>query len=212
VVKKSNGIKIDAEQNSAADVIPPIMMSPTAPRFNYDGDATLAPIVIIFQKTGFPDDKLVISPTEDSTNFTAVFTQNTIGTRTDRILMHSEVFPYLERFLESLRYDLQRADYVQIDVPGYTSVMLKSTEVHYYMDTFYAQFRSLHNSWPMEVTGTRILPRESRESRQATQTVQPTYTWHSYRAQPEPEVQAETRPKRSASPRVTRSMAQRAAY
>ena len=192
---------------SATDVIPPIMMSPT--RFNYDGDATLAPILIILQKNGQPDDKLVIRPTEGSMNFTAVFTQNTIGARSERQLTHSELFPYLERFLESLQYDLQRADYVQIDVPGYTSVMLKSTETHYYLDTFYAQIRSLHNSWPMEVTGTRILPRESR---QATQTVQPTYTWHSYRAQPEPEVQAETRPKRSASPRVTRSMAQRAAY
>lgn len=192
-----------------ADVIPLIMSS--SPRFNYDGDATLAPIVIIFQKTGFPDDKLVISPIEGSTNFTATFTQNTIGTRTERQLLHSEVFPYLERFLESLGHDLQRPDFVQIDVPGYTSVMLKSTETDYYMDTFYAQFRSLHNSWPTEVVGTRIQPRQS------TQTVQPTYTWNSYTLpaatqtqQTQPEVT--TRPKRSASPRVTRSMAQRAAY
>ena len=193
----------------AAAVIPLIMTSPTAPRFNYDGDATLAPIVIILQKNGQPDDKLVISPTEGSMSFTAVFTQNTIGVRAERQLLHSEVFPYLERFLESLRYDLQRPDFIQIDVPGYTSVMLKSTEVHYYLDTFYAQFRSLHNSWPVEVTGARIPPR------------QPTYTWNSYTVpaastqmeQQTQQTQTEAaRPKRSASPRVTRASARRAAY
>ena len=69
------------------------MMSPTAPRFNYDGDATLAPIVIILQKSGEPDDKLVIRPTEGTMNFTAVFTQNTITARTERQLLHSELFP-----------------------------------------------------------------------------------------------------------------------
>ena len=183
---------------------PLIMSSPT--RINYDGAATLAPIVIILQKNGQPDDKLVIRPTEGSTDFTATFTQNTIGARTERTLTHSELFPYMERFLESLSYDLQRADFVQIDVPGYTSVMLKSTETNYYLDTFYAQVRSLHNSWPFEVEGTPIL-------RTAAQTW--TSTWVPAATQTEQTEQTETtttRPKRSASPRVTRAAARRAAY
>ena len=180
-------------------------MSSSTARFNYDGPATLAPIVIIFQKTGFPDDKLVIRPAEGSTNFTAVFTQNTIGARTERQLMHSELFPYIERFLESLQYDLQRCDFVQIDVPGYTSVMLKSTETHYYLDTFYAQVRSLHNSWPTEVEGTRIF-------RTAAPTWTSTWVPAATQTQAQPEVEA-ARPKRSASPRVTRATAaRRAAY
>ena len=187
------------------------MMSPTAPRFIYDGDATLAPIIIILQKTGHLDDKLVIRPTEGSTDFTATFTQNTIGARTERTLTHSELFPYMERFLEALPYDQQRAEHVQIDVPGYTSVMLRSTQVHDYMDTFCAHVRSLHNSWPFEVVGTRI-----RTSTQ-TQPAVPSYTWHSFPAATQTEeteqTETATRPKRSASPRVTRSMAQqRAAY
>lgn len=195
-------------KNSESAVIPPIMMSPTAPRFNYDGDATLAPIVIILQKNAQPDDKLVIRPTEHSVNFTAVFTQNTIGVRTERQLAHSELFPYIERFLESLSYDEQSCDFVQIDVPGYTSVMLQSKDVQFYLDTFYAQVRSLHNSWPVEVEGRRI-----------TRTAVPTYAWNTYtvpaatqtQMQPQPEAEA-PRPKRSASPRVTRASARRAAY
>jgi len=183
-------------------------MSSSVPstRYNYDGPATLAPIVIILQKNGQPDDKLVIRPTENSMNFTAIFTQNTITARNERQLTHSELFPYLERFLESLQYDLQRCDFVQIDVPGYTSVMLKSTETHYYLDTFYAQVRSLHNSWPFEVEGRRV----ARE--------QPTYTWHSYPAATQTEqteqTETATRSKRSASPRLTRAAAaaRRAAY
>ena len=185
-------------------------MSSSTTRFNYDGPSELAAIVLFFQKNGQPDDKLVILPTEGSMSFTAVFTQNTIGTRTERQLAHSELFPYLERFLESLQYDLQRCDFVQIDVPGYTSVMLKSTETHYYLDTFYAQVRSLHNSWPFEVEGKRIQPRESHQSAAP----QPTYTWHNYTV-PAASTQTEepaARPKRSASPRVTRAAARRAAY
>jgi hypothetical protein len=181
------------------------MMSPTAPRFNYDGDATLAPIVIILQKNAQPDDKLVIRPTEGSMNFTSVFTQNTIGVRTERQLLHSELFPYIERFLESLSYDEQSCDFVQIDVPGYTSVMLQSKDVQFYLDTFYAQVRSLHNSWPVEVEGRRI-----------TRTAVPTYAWNTYTVpaatQTQPQIQPEAeapRPKRSASPRVTRAAAAR---
>jgi len=117
----------------------------------------------------------------------------------------------MERFLEALPYDQQRAEHVQIDVPGYTSVMLRSTQVHDYMDTFCAHVRSLHNSWPFEVVGTRI-----RTSTQ-TQPAVPSYTWHSFPAATQTEeteqTETATRPKRSASPRVTRSMAQqRAAY
>ena len=185
------------------------MSSPTAPRFNYDGDATLAPIVIILQKNGQPDDKLVIRPTESSTDFTATFTQNTIGARTVRQLAHSELFPYIERFLESLQYDLQRAEFVQIDVPGYTSVMLKSTDTYRYLDTFYAQVRSLHNSWPLEVEGTRVR-RETSPFAWSSYTV-PAATQTQTQTQTQPE--AEARPKRSASPRVTRAAARlRTAY
>lgn len=187
---------------SASTVIPLIMSSSTT-RFNYDGDATLAPILIILQKNGQPDDKLVIRPTEGSMNFTAVFTQNTIGARTERQLLHSELFSYMERFLESLQYDLQRCDFVQIDVPGYTSVMLKSTETHYYMDTFYAQVRSLHNSWPTEVEGTRIQPRAMSPIAWENYTMPAAST-----QMRQPEV---ARPKRSASPRVTRAAAARRA-
>jgi len=186
------------------------MSSSSTARFNYDGDATLAPIVIILQKNGHPDDKLVIRPTEGTMNFTAVFTQNTIGARTERQLVHSELFPFIERFLEALSYDLQRCDFVQIDVPGYTSVMLKSTETHYYLDTFYAQVRSLHNSWPMEVEGTRVR-RETSPFAWSSYTV-PASTQTQPETQPEAEEHA-TRPKRSASPRVTRAAAaRRAAY
>jgi len=82
--------------------------------------------------------------------------------------------------------------------------MLKSTETHYYLDTFYAQVRSLHNSWPMEVEGRRVARETS------------PFAWSSYTlpasTQTYTEPAAEERPKRSASPRVTRAAARRAAY
>ena len=190
-------------------------MSSATIRYKYDAPSKLAAIVLYFQKDGQPDDTLVIRPIEGDTSFTAVFTQNTIGTRAERPLSHSELFPYLERFLEALPYDEQRCNFVQIDVPGYSSVMLKSTDVHYYMDTFYSQVRSLHNSWPLEVSGQRIQPAQTQtpaqmqtQTQTQTQTAPSAFTWYGYSLPTVAQNTPVTHPKRSASPRVTRSMAQ----
>jgi hypothetical protein len=170
------------------------MMPQVASPYVYHGEPKNAAIMIILLKNGVPDDKLVIRPVDGTTDFTAVFTQNTVGVRSELTLVHSELFPYIERFIEVISYDRLRCDFVQIDVPGYTSVVLKSNELYTYMDTMYAQVRSLFNSWPMEVVAERREPR---------------YTWHDTDAEMQANDSQANESKPSASPRVTRSMAQR---
>lgn len=166
-------------------------MSSSAIRYNYNGPSDLAAIQIILQKNGQPDDKLVIRPAHGSMNFQVVFTQNTIGTRVDYEVSHSDLFPYLERFLNTVFYDEQACQYVQFDVPGYSSAMIKAANVGFYMDTFYSQVRSLHNCWPYEVEGVKVAPT-------------PQQVWHA--AQMEGRPIAHTKVSvRSPSPRVTRS-------
>jgi hypothetical protein len=197
-------------------------MSSSAVHFNYDGDEKLAAIVIILQKRGQPDDKLVIRPAHHSMNFDVVFTQNTIGIRSDTQIIQSELYPYVERFLSVIHYDLQRCDYVQIDIPGYTAAILDSTQIGSYMNTLYYQLQSLYNCWPYEVLATRV-------NRDAAVIAAPVAVRAAVAApapEPEPEpvraparasvrasavtsaaTQTEERPKR-----VTRSMAQRTAH
>ena len=184
-------------------------------RLSYDGDANLAPIVIILQKSGCADDKLVIRPARRSMNFDVEFTQNTIGTRSDTQIAQSELYSYIERFLSVIYYDIQRCHYVQIDVPGYTSVMLNSTEVGAYMNTLYYQLQSLNNCWPYEVVGRRIHRAVYHAHEVAVPAPVPAVAAAAAPA-PAPEftstaVQTEERPKRGTQ-RVTRSMVQRTAH
>ena len=187
----------------------------SAARLNYDGDETLAAIVIILQRNGYPDDKLVIRPARRSMNFDVMFTQNTIGTRTDTQISHSELYSYIERFLSVIHYDLQRCQYVQIDVPGYSSVVINSTGIGQYMNTLYYQLQSLNDCWPYEVVGRRVRPAEYRAYEVVAAPVRAPV--RAPVPEPEPEAEPEAEPEVTSRAtqterptRITRSMAQRA--
>jgi len=201
-----------------ADVIPLIMMT-SATRLNYDGDSNLAAIVIILQKNGYPYDKLVIRPARRSMNFDVVFTQNTIGTCTDTQISHSELYSYIERFLSVIHYDLQRCTYVQIDVPGYSSVVINSTGIGQYMNTLYYQLQSLYDCWPYEVVARRVRPVEFYAVAAPVPAPAPAPAPEpeaepeaEAEAEPEPEPEVTSRATQTERPkRITRSMAQRGA-
>ena len=191
----------------------PLIMSSSTVRYDYTGRERLAVIKIILQKVGNPDDTLVIRPARRSTSFDVTFTQNTIGARAEYTVTHTDLFPYLERFINTIYYDAQRCDYVQFEVPTYTSVVMKIDNAYAYMDTLYTQVRSLHNCWPYEVNGEKIVPQAPHaEQPQAQQNV---FVWENpfaQRERPQPvplftEVKAEP----VSSPRVTRAAARRAA-
>jgi len=187
-------------------------MSSSTVRYDYTGPERLAVIKIILTKVGKPDDTLVIRPARRSTSFDVVFTQNTIGARADYTITHTDLFPYLERFINTIYYDTQRCDYVQFEVPTYTSVIMKLDNAYAYMDTLYSQVRSLHNCWPYEVNGEKIEPPQPQQPQQPQP--QNVFVWENPFAKQTAEPLFEEKKKkeqvRSPSPRVTRAAARRA--
>ena len=186
-------------------VIPLIMSSAPLKTYEYNDDNhQMGKIRIILQKSSNHDDILDIRPTDDEMHtFSVCLTQNSICVRNSLHIAGSEVISYIDRFLEVLDYDRDGCEYVQIDVPGYSSVILKSHEVNHYMDTLHSQINSLFNYWPTEVVGTKRL--------------EPTSTYYRYNV-PTPSTNVETEPvekptssknEMNFSPRITRSMAQR---
>jgi len=141
-------------------------MTSSTVHYDYTGPERLAIIKIILTKTNQPDDTLVIRPARRSMSFDVTFTQNTIGARADFTITHTDLFPYLERFINTIYYDTQRCEYVQFEVPTYTSVIMKIDNAYAYMNTLYEQVRSLHNCWPYEVNAAKVAPQQQQQQPQ----------------------------------------------
>ena len=127
---------------------------PSQPTYRF-GCSHAASIHIFFTKDKRPDDTLQIKPLPRSLGFTAKFTQNSNATQVEHQLTNTELVPYLERVFTSMMFDVQIYDYVQIDCPGYSSVVLNTKNVLSYLPILHSQIDSLQNSWPLESIGKR---------------------------------------------------------
>ena len=131
------------------------------PSYNFDGHENLAAVHFFFQKHDANDDTLVIRPRK-GTGFRCVYTQNSIATRTEFDIQNNDLYAYIDRVITGMQFDEQQCDYVQIDCPGYSSVVLRLENVPAYLSTLYAQLQSLQNQWPYDVVGTKPERRASR--------------------------------------------------
>ena len=105
-------------------------------------------------KDKHPDDTLSIKPSQHSLRgFTAKYTQNSNATQVEHELANTELMPYLERLFSSMMFDAWCYESVQIDCPGYSSVVLKTINIRSYLPILRSQIDSLQNSWPLESVG-----------------------------------------------------------
>ena len=107
-----------------------------------------ARIIITLQKKYTEDDVLTLYVTNEG--FDVEFVQRTIGNKVSTYMVQEEVTGYLSRFLRTLTLDDGGCDFVQIDCPGYPTVMLKITNVERYIPLLVEQIEAQMNNWPME--------------------------------------------------------------
>jgi len=144
------------------------------PSYNFDGHENLAAVHFFFQKHGTNDDTLVIRPRK-GTGFRCVYTQNSIATRTEFDIQNNDLYAYIDRVITGMQFDEQQCDYIQIDCPGYSSVVLRLENVPAYLDTLYAQLQSLQNQWPYDVVGTKPVSERRASRLQAVAEAQPEF-------------------------------------
>ncbi len=138
-------------------ILPTMPSQPTYPSaFTYANPHLAAAIHFCLVKDNRPDDTLLIKPSVHSLRgFTAKYTQNSNATQVEHELANTELMPYINRLFTSMMYDIHRYDSVQIDCPGYSSVVLKTTNVLSYLPILSSQIDSLQNIWPLESIGKR---------------------------------------------------------
>jgi hypothetical protein len=107
-----------------------------------------ARIIITLQKKYTEDDVLTFYPTNEG--FDVEFVQRTIGNKVSSYIVQEEVTGYLCRFLKSVTLDDGGCDFVQIDCPGYPTVMLKIANVERYIPILVDQIEAQMNNWPLE--------------------------------------------------------------
>ena len=116
-------------------------------------NSDLARIVLIFQKAGSKDDVLTIVPDVNSMGYNVTFEQNTIRNTTMTYLKNNELVSYLDRFLMVIEHDLFPYEYVQIDSPTYSSVVVSMDRMRNYLPMLQDQIDMFQRSWPTEYIG-----------------------------------------------------------
>ena len=109
-----------------------------------------APIVITLQKKNAADDVLKITPNPNSSVFDVVFEQNTISNRVMLTVEQYDISNYLLRFLKPLAFDETGYDFVQVDCPGYSSIILRTANVENYFPILNSQVLAHLACWPTE--------------------------------------------------------------
>ena len=112
-----------------------------------------AAIHVFFQRDNLPDDTLLIKPSPYSMGFMVKYTQNSNATRVEHELANTELVPYLERLFTAMMFDKVPCAFIQIDCPGYSSVVLEMTTILSYLPILRSQIESFQNSWPLECIG-----------------------------------------------------------
>jgi hypothetical protein len=178
--------------------------------YTYDSEDRMAAIVFVFHTRNKPDDTLLIRPDSHSLGFNATFTQHSVGSQVVHHVPNTDLIPYIDRVFTRLSFDEQRPDFVQIDCPGYSSVILKTYRVQSYLSILTEQIQSLQNRWPREVLGKRKTPSVSTQTETTQANSNPWFSWNTEPvAAPAPVAPAHA-PAQPPTLRVTRSSARRA--
>ena len=106
-----------------------------------------AAIHIVLQKTGVEDDLLTIRPDNYSDNYKVTYAQNSVNATTYSMVTPGTISNYLRLFFESVAGDTDGPDFVQIDIPTFPSVCIRTDDAPYYAGTLNRQITMLQDMW-----------------------------------------------------------------
>ena len=115
-----------------------------------------AAIIILLQRSGKPDDILKITPKDADTYFVE-FKEHAVTSRVSLTMYSQNLSHYIQNFLLGLYFDLHIPDYVQIEVPGFSSILIQPKSLTaeqrerlvYWISTT-VQFLETQAAWPMQ--------------------------------------------------------------
>ena len=117
-----------------------------------NSSTTYGKIVLIFIRPNREDDVLKITPSADDNTYEIELTQNSINNTVYTTLRQNDLENYLDNFLQAVSLDEDRPVDIQIDVPSFPSVLIKSDNIMNYTSLLFDQISSIQDEWPMEIS------------------------------------------------------------
>jgi hypothetical protein len=98
------------------------------------------------------DDILKITPSENNNTYDIEFRQNTVNNVVYANIVQRNLPSYLEQFLTSVTLDEEGARSIQIEVPSFPTIMIKTVNALKYLELLQDQIESIEDNWPTEQT------------------------------------------------------------
>ena len=122
---------------------------------NYSGPAR---IIVLFIKDSNKDDRLFITPDNETTGYYVTFEQNTILNKTENYVANQELVPYINNLFSAVQVDCDPYDCIQVDFPTYPTIIVERENLLSYLQIFAEQLSSVQAYWPSEISGNDYLP------------------------------------------------------
>jgi hypothetical protein len=90
---------------------------------------TFASIYILFIRSNRYDDELRITPCAGIDQYAIYINQPTLNSRVHLTVPSSHLIDYIHMFMKTLSYDTDKPESIQVDCPGFPSVLLRQTEL-----------------------------------------------------------------------------------
>jgi hypothetical protein len=119
------------------------------------------------------DDILKITPSENNNTYDIEFRQNTVNNVVYANIVQRNLPSYLEQFFTSVTLDEEGARSIQIEVPSFPTIMIKTANALKYLELLQDQIESIEDNWPTEQTVSSLKKTVSRQTFNVTRNGEP---------------------------------------
>jgi len=119
------------------------------------------------------DDILKITPSESNNSYDIEFRQNTVNNVVYANIVQRNLPSYLEQFFTSVTLDEEGARSIQIEVPSFPTIMIKTSNALKYLELLQDQIESIEDNWPTEQTVSSLKKTVSRQTFNVTRNGEP---------------------------------------
>jgi len=113
-------------------------------------------IITLIKGERSTDDVLKITPSENNNSYDIEFRQNTVNNVVYSNIVQRNLPSYLEQFLTSVTFDEEGASSIQIEIPSFPTVIIKTKNALRYLSLLQDQIESIEDNWPTEQTVTSL--------------------------------------------------------
>lgn len=126
------------------------------------------------------DDVLKITPSESNNSYDIEFRQNTVNNVVYANIVQRNLPSYLEQFFTAATLDEEGARSIQIEVPSFPTIMIKTKNALKYLSLLVDQLESIEDNWPTEQTVSSLKKKTSGMTINVTRNGQRYVNTHTY--------------------------------